>query len=196
MELILGSKSPRRREILNFFSLPFRQIESHFDESLIPFNKPPGPHAQELAEAKAKMLSATYPKAVCLTADTIVHFQGQSLLKPKNLDEARLMLRKLSNQMHEVYTGVAITAHGQLFSEAELTRVFFCELTDSEIDRYIAAFHPFDKAGGYAIQGAGSMIVKRIEGCYYNVMGLPLQTVRRLLKRAIGVDLWDYFKSV
>jgi septum formation protein len=90
---------------------------------------------------------------------------------------------------------VAVSHQKKLDSEVEESRVQFCELTDSEIHTYAQAIYPLDKAGGYAIQKAGSLIVKRIQGCYYNVMGLPLQTVRRLLLKA-GINLWDYFKSV
>ncbi len=195
-KIILGSQSPRRCEILSFFSIPFRQVSSDFDEALIAFDTDPGTHSCDIARAKAKILSEQYPDKIILTADTVVYFQGRSLEKPKDLVHARNMLRELSGQWHEVHTGVCVATGDHFFSDSECTRVLFTELTDNEIDTYIQKFHTLDKAGGYAIQQAGSLIVKRIEGCYYNVMGLPLQTVRRLLKQASRIDLWDYFKSV
>ena len=120
MEIILGSQSPRRREIFSFFSLPFRQVSPDFDE---------------------------------------------------------------------------VAQGNKHFLDVEETVVEFCQLSESEIHKYAETFSPLDKAGGYAIQKAGSLIVKRLQGCYYNVMGLPLQTVRRLLLKA-GIDLWDHFKSI
>ncbi len=195
MEILLGSASPRRREILNFFSLPFRQVSSDFDESLVLFEGDPAEYAREIAKRKAMALVEKYPKEIILTADTVVHRQGRLFLKPETMEEAYAMLRELSGKEHQVYTGVCVATSGKLFSEAELARVHFCELTEPEIRAYAKVFHPLDKAGGYAIQQAGSLIVKRIEGCYYNVMGLPLQTLRRLLLKA-GIDLWDFFKSV
>lgn len=195
MEIILGSSSPRRREILNFFSLPFRQVNSDFDESLVLYHGDPAAFAIEVARRKAASLSDQYPDEVVLTADTIVHLNGDLLLKPTSMPEAYSMLRQLSGKEHQVFTGVCVSHKGKEFLGSEKTTVNFAELTDKEIHSYAAAFHPLDKAGGYAIQKAGSLIVKRIEGCYYNVMGLPLQTVRHLLSKA-GIDLWDYFKSV
>jgi septum formation protein len=190
-QVLLGSKSPRRREILQFFSLPFQQEESDFDESQIEFEGDPEKYALDTAKEKAKALICRHPSSIILTADTVVHKNGRVYLKPENLQEACKMLLELSGSEHQVYTGVSVAFGGKLFSAAELTRVFFNEITESEALAYAKAIHTMDKAGGYAIQKGGSLIVKRIEGCYYNVMGLPIQTVRRLLKHA-GIDLWDY----
>lgn len=194
-KIILGSHSPRRREILEFFSLPFRQACSDFDEAQLPFAGDPVAFAKQAAYCKAKALAEKYPHEIVLTADTIVYQQGRLFLKPKTVQQAHAMLRDLSGKEHTVVTGVCVIQGKNQWSDTEKTLVEFCQLTDSEIQSYVKSLHPLDKAGGYAIQKGGSLIVKRIEGCYYNVMGLPLQTVRRLLLKT-GIDLWHYLKSV
>lgn len=194
MDLILGSQSPRRREILQFFSLPFRQIASDYDESLVPFTGDPVAYAQEIARQKALCLSKIHPAATILTADTVVFLDGKSFGKPTDLQEAHAMLRALSGREHQVFTAVCAARGNRLISGVEESRVTLNELTDAQIHIYLNRLHPLDKAGGFAVQGGGSLIVKRIEGCYYNVMGLPPQTVRRLLLE-MGIDLWDYLKA-
>lgn len=195
MELILGSNSPRRREIINFFSIPFAQESPDFDETQVIFQGDPGAFAAEVAHRKALCLAPRFPSQVILTADTVVYRENRLFLKPETLDEAHAMLRELSGKEHKVFTGVCVLNKNGCHVEAEETRVFFHELTDSQIRAYHNHFLPLDKAGGYAIQKGGSLIVKRIEGCYYNIMGLPIHTVRRLLLKA-GIDLWDYLKSI
>lgn len=195
MELILGSNSPRRREILDFFSIPFQQVSPDFDEAEVAFRGDAALYAKETAIGKAQALMQRFPSIPILTADTVVHMGGKVFLKPESLEEARMMLRELSGKEHQVFTGVAVTLKNELFSDVEESRVLFHELTEDQIHTYHQHCSPFDKAGGYAIQKGGSMVVKRIEGCYYNIMGLPIQTVRRLLLKA-GIDLWDYLKSM
>ena len=193
-QIILGSQSPRRKEILEFFTLPFTQVHSDFDEDQIVFHGDPKKYAMDVARGKAEALAKLYPQDIVLTADTIVYCDGKLFLKPKTMGEAHSMLRELSGKKHKVFTGVCIFTQNKEFIDVEESIVEFCELTDSEIDTYSKIFSPLDKAGGYAIQKSGSLIVKRIEGCYYNIMGLPLQKVRALLIKA-GIDLWDYFRS-
>lgn len=195
MEIVLGSQSPRRREIMNFFSLPFRQINPEFDESQVVFQGDPAAFAREVARRKALCLCEKYPKDVILTADTVVHRKGRLFMKPENMEEAYGMLAELSGKEHQVFTGVCVARGNAHFSDSEESRVHFHELTEPQIRTYHQFFAPLDKAGGYAIQKGGSLIVKRIEGCYYNIMGLPLQTVRHLLLK-VGIDLWDYLRSV
>jgi septum formation protein len=195
MKLILGSNSPRRREILNFFSIPFTQESPDFDEAEVVFRGNPAEFAAEVARRKALCLAPRFPNDVILTADTIVYRKGRLFLKPENMDEANAMLHELSGKEHQVFTGVCVIKKNSSFIESEETRVFFHELAEAQIRAYHEHFQPLDKAGGYAIQKGGSLIVKRIEGCYYNIMGLPIQTVRRLLLKA-GIDLWDYLKSI
>ncbi len=193
MDVILGSQSPRRKEILEFFSLPFRQVHSDFDEDQVPFHGDPADFVKQVALGKAKALSEKYPDSIIITADTTVYHDGKVFLKPINLQDAHRMLRELAGTQHQVFTGVCVCYQNQIYSDAVSTNVEFCELTDAQIHNYAKIFS-LDKAGGYAIQKSGSLIVKRIEGCYYNVMGLPLQKLRELLLHT-GIDLWDYFKS-
>ena len=194
-ELILGSGSPRRREILNFFSVPFTQVSPDFDETQVLFHGDPAAFCCETAQRKALCLLEKYPKHAILTADTIVYQNKRLYLKPETLEEARLMLAELSGKKHSVFTGVCVLKGGECHLEAEESTVWFHELTDHQIRLYHEQYNPLDKAGGYAIQRGGSVIVKRIEGCYYNVMGLPLATTRRLLA-LVGIDLWNYLKSL
>ncbi len=195
MDLILGSNSPRRREILSFFSIPFKQVSPDFDETEIVFQGDPIHFASEVARRKALCLTDRFPNHVILTADTIVYLRGRLFLKPESLEEAHGMLAELSGKEHQVFTGVCVSHKKQIFSEVEKSAVFFHELTESQIRTYHSHFFPLDKAGGYAIQKGGSLIVKRIEGCYYNIMGLPIHTVQRLLFK-VGIDLWDHLKSI
>ncbi|HSX10260.1 MAG TPA: Maf family nucleotide pyrophosphatase [Chlamydiales bacterium] len=195
MELILGSNSPRRREILNYFSIPFKQVSPGFDETQVIFDNDPAAFATEVARRKALCLTERFPNDVILTADTIVYRHKKLFMKPESLEEAHAMLRELSGKEHSVFTGVSVAHKKDIFTDSEESRVFFHELTEPQIRTYHAHFEPLDKAGGYAIQKGGSLIVKRIEGCYYNIMGLPIHTVRRLLLKA-GIDLWDYLKSI
>ena len=193
MRLILGSQSPRRLEILSYFSLPFEQISPQFDEDAVIFSGDPIIYANEIAAGKARSLAAKYPDAMILTADTVVYKDGKIYGKPRDEKEAFRILTELSNGWHSVYSSVAIWHKDVLRQGIEETRVLFKPLTPVQIQRYLEALHWADKAGGYAIQLAGSLLISRIEGCYYNVMGLPIQTVYRLLKE-VGIDLWDYLK--
>ncbi len=195
MEIILGSQSPRRREILNFFSIPFQQVSPDFDEAQVIFHGDPSSFVCEVAERKALCLTHRFPDTPIITADTTVYRNKQIFMKPDSMEEAHAMLRELSGKKHQVYTGVCVALGNQSFVDVEMSAVEFHELTDPQIHTYHQFFHPLDKAGGYAIQKGGSLIVKRIEGCYYNIMGLPIHTVRRLLLK-VGIDLWAYLKSV
>lgn len=193
--LILGSGSPRRREILHFFSVPFEQIDPGFDETQVLFEQDPAAFVKEVSRRKALCLNERFPDRVILAADTTVFRQGRVFLKPETLEEASCMLAELSGKEHQVFTGITVCHGSKIFSDVEETTVHFHALTPDQIHKYHRHFLPLDKAGGYAIQKGGSIIVKRIEGCYYNIMGLPLQTTRRLLMQ-VGIDLWDYLKSV
>jgi septum formation protein len=194
MELILGSSSPRRREILSFFSIPFRQISPDFDESQVLFEGDPAAFTQEVAKRKAMSLAESYPDQPILTADTVVFQGGRLFLKPESLEEAKAMLSELSGKEHEVHTGICVAKGKEHFTDGAISLVQFNELTPDQIDTYHRHFGPLDKAGGYGIQKGGSLIVKRIEGCYYNIMGLPLQPVCRLLLK-VGINLWDYLRD-
>jgi septum formation protein len=139
-------------------------------------------------------LAERHPSQPILTADTIVFQGGRLFLKPETMEEARVMLSELSGKEHQVYTGVCVTRDGRLFTDSAVTTVEFHELTQDQIQTYHRHFGPLDKSGAYAIQKGGSLIVKRIEGCYYNIMGLPLQPVYRLLLK-VGIDLWNHLRD-
>lgn len=191
MKLLLGSQSPRRLEILQYFNLPFEQVSSDFDEESFPFDGHPVHYVSALAKGKAESLAARYPSAMILTADTIVYREGKIYGKPKDDQEAFSYLKELVGQWHEVYTGLALYTLGNYYQGVEETKVLFNALTDEQITAYHQALPISDKAGGYMIQGAGGLIVNRIDGCYYNVMGLPINTLSSLLKKC-GIDLWRH----
>jgi septum formation protein len=195
MQIILGSSSERRKYILDFFSLPYKQIDSNFDESSVSKDLSPDNYTSEIAKQKALAIAKIYPKETILTADTVVYFNNRYLLKPKDENEAYNMLKDLSGNFHEVYTGVCVKTENEIFIKSERTKIVFNKLSDHEIKLYHKNFYFSDKAGGYAIQKGGSILVKNMEGCFYNAMGLPLNTVRELLKRA-GINLWDYLKPL
>lgn len=195
MELILGSQSPRRREILNFFNLPFRQISPNFDEEAIPFSGNPVDYVQVLSKGKADSLADRFPEALILAADTVVYREGKIYGKPKDDQEAYQFLSELQGQWHSVYTGLTLNVQGRDFHEVAETKVLFNPLTHEQMKNYHQVLHFADKAGGYMIQGSGSLIVNRIEGCYYNVVGLPINALYRVLKFA-GIDLWNHLKNV
>ena len=191
MKIILGSVSERRKQILSYFSLPFIQKDSKYDESKLKIIEDPIKYTCTLAENKAKILSEKYPDNIILTADTVVFFENDYLLKPKDETEAKNMLKKLSNSWHQVFTGVCACKGGKCFSLSEETKILFHKLDERQIKLYHKKFYFMDKAGGYAIQKGGSVIVKKIEGCFYNIMGLPINTLKEVLLK-VGIDLWEY----
>jgi len=190
-KLILGSQSPRRKEILGFFSLPFDQKSPSFDEESIPFNDNPEEFVCILSSGKAKSLSRHYPDHIILTADTIVYKEGRIFGKPATEDEAFQTLSELVGKWHTVYTGITVKQGRKEISKAEPTRVLFNDLNEEQILHYIKRTNWSDKAGGYAIQQGSGLIVRSIDGCYYNVMGLPINTVHEVLKH-FDIDLWNY----
>lgn len=189
--LILGSNSPRRREILSYFKLPFEQVSPIFDEDIIPFDGIPNEYVSVLSKGKADSLSQRFPEAIILTADTIVFRDGKIYGKPQNAEEAFTSLSELVGRWHTVYTGVSVKKGDLEFHQVEATSVLFNPLTPDQIRHYLSRTAWADKSGGYAIQSAGGLIVNKIDGCYYNVMGLPLNTIHALLLK-MGIDLWDY----
>jgi septum formation protein len=186
--LILASKSPRRRYLLQQAGLEFSIVPSEFDESSVMLSSPAS-YVKCLAESKAQDISQKYPDSWIIGADTIVLIDTTILGKPASDDEARVMLRSLSDRTHQVLTGYCICHknNAYLFSETVTTDVHFKKLTHAEIDWYIKSGEPFDKAGAYAIQGVGSFIVKKINGSYTNVVGLPVcEVVEFLMEKGIS----------
>lgn len=173
--LILASESPRRRDLLAGAGLSFTVVPSSFDESSVLLSSPPK-YVQILAECKAADVSNQYPDNWIIGADTIVLSDNDILGKPSSEKDAFRMLKLLSGNIHYVLTGYCICCkkRGYTFSETITTEVFFKDLTEKEICWYIDTKEPFGKAGAYAIQGLGSRFVKRINGSYTNVVGLPV----------------------
>jgi septum formation protein len=183
MKLILASASPRRAEILRDAAIPFTVLSSAVDETPFP-GESPHDHVQRLAEAKVELVVArAVGPAIVLAADTIVTLEGRILGKPRSSDDARHMLEQLSGRTHSVFTGVALVRlpDGERRSFVESTLVHFTQLSEDEINHYLATGEAFDKAGSYAIQGRAGRYIPRIEGCYFNVVGLPLSRVTQAL---------------
>lgn len=183
-KLILASNSPRRRELLQSAGFIFDIIPAKSDEE-IPPNTPPEKAVTMLARQKAEEVRALHPDSVIIAADTVVAVDGDILGKPADASDAFAMLKRLSGRRHYVYTGVAIiygTEKSEVYEFYEKTEVEFHSLTDSEITDYINTGEPFDKAGAYGIQEKGMLLVKSINGDFYNVMGLPISTVSRKLR--------------
>jgi septum formation protein len=183
-QMILASASPRRKELLTLTGLKFRVDVSDYEEELH-HRMPPHDLAKFLSREKAKAVSGKYRNAVVIAADTFIVFRGSLLGKPHTGGEAKRMLEMLNGKSHSVITGFTVfdTATGRYISKSVETRVFFKKLTPAEIDVYVRTGEPLDKAGAYAIQGLGSVIVRKIEGDYFNVIGLPLSALMDSLKK-------------
>jgi septum formation protein len=188
MRIVLASNSPRRRELLSQVGVIFDVIPSKFEEQMIELL--PSEMVEHFAYMKAKDVASTIKgDALVIGSDTIVYLEG-IMGKPKNREEAFEMLLKLAGREHQVFSGLSIinTATGESVTEHESTRVKMKALSSAEITAYIDTGEPLDKAGAYAIQGTGSLFVERIEGDYFNVVGLPLFRLGRMLKH-FGVEL-------
>ena len=183
--LILASASPRRRELLETLSLPFSVMPAHVDER--PHTaEPPEAYVARLARTKAEHLARQFPSAWVLGADTVVVLDQLILGKPADAAAAHAMLSSLSGREHTVMTGVAVVRldMGNTVGDVVSTRVRFHDLLPTDIEAYIATGEPFDKAGAYAVQGRGGQFVATLEGCYNNVVGLPLERAMALLRSA------------
>ena len=191
MGLVLASTSPRRRELLSMIGAKFELESPRVDESAFASITAPDQLVMRLAEAKAQEVAGRRPDDVVIGADTVVVLDGEILGKPKDREEARLMLRRLSGRTHQVWTGIAVVhrASGRAEVAAERTDVTFRELSQDEIERYVRLGEGLDKAGGYAVQGVGALFVERLVGCYFNVVGLPLSRLHSMLAK-LGVRLW------
>jgi septum formation protein len=184
--LILASASPRRSELLRNAGIAFEVDPANVHEEPLPGEKPIE-YAQRLARDKARAVFVRHSDAIVLGADTVVVVDDHLLEKPANADDAARMLRLLSGRTHQVITGVCLLAANFERTEAEVTQVAFVSMSEQEIVEYVASDEPMDKAGAYGIQGMASRWVKRIEGDYFNVVGLPVARVYRMLKEASQV---------
>ena len=183
--IILASSSPRRRELMGYTGIPFEVITAEAEELK---EGSPAELVMENARRKARAVADQHPGRVVLGADTIVYQDGRVLGKPRDEQEARDMLRRLSGAWHTVYTGVCVIGeNGREDTRFDEARVQFVPLDENTIARYAATKEPMDKAGAYALQGHGGMFVKRIEGSYSNVIGLPMSLARDMLLDA-GIE--------
>lgn len=182
MELILASGSPRRRELLERIGLREFSVCPADIQEVVPEGAPPEKVVMALSAQKARWVADAHPEGLILAADTVVSLDGDILGKPRDEADAREMLRRLSGRSHSVYTGLTLRRGAEQATEYEHTQVSFRTLSDGEIDAYIASGEPMDKAGAYGVQGLGALFVTGILGDYYNVMGLPLCRLGRMLK--------------
>lgn len=180
--LILASNSPRRKELLERLGVAFRVEPADVDERPLP-GEPPIDTALRLAREKALAVANRSEDGIIIAADTIVVVDGEVLGKPADPPEAERMLKRLSGREHMVITGLAIAdpSAARMQHRASQTRVWFRELRSGEIAAYVASREPLDKAGAYGIQEKGALLVRRIDGCYFNVVGLPLALLDEML---------------
>ena len=183
-DIILASASPRRSWLMTLAGFRFDVICADIDE-IVPEKALPQEVVMSLALQKAQAVAKDHRKSAVVGSDTVVALDGKILGKPRSEKEAAEMLRSLSGRIHKVFTGVAIVCGEKVTSFFEETEVEFYPLTDQEILDYVATGEPMDKAGAYGIQGRGAVLVKRINGDYFNVMGLPISKVYRELKDCV-----------
>ncbi len=179
--LILASASPRRQELLKYICKDFTVKASKVSED-VPFDMPSEEVPQFLATLKAKDVASVFPNSLIIGADTCVILNNKILGKPKNREEAFGMLSDLSGKTHKVITGCALVKGDKSISFATETSVEFFNLTAEEINEYLDTAEPYDKAGSYGIQGMGSLFVKAIDGDYFNVVGLPIAQLKRVME--------------
>lgn len=179
--IILASASPRRRELLSLITEDFKVIPSDAEET-VPENIETEKTAEYLAEIKAKAVAEKYPLDIVIGSDTCVVAEGKILGKPKDKNDARQMMQTLSGKTHKVITGCAIVKGSKTVSFSVETSVEFYPLSEEQIEEYINSSEPYDKAGGYGIQGKAALFVKGIKGDYFNVVGLPIAELNLKLK--------------
>ncbi|WP_426475476.1 Maf family nucleotide pyrophosphatase [Chryseobacterium balustinum] len=182
MKILLASQSPRRKELLSSLGFDFEVVKIDCEE-ILPEHIKIGEAAAYLSELKANAFRILQKDEVLLTADTVVANENQFLGKPKNETEAKKMLQSLSGKTHQVYTGITIKTVDKSITETDVADVEFDEISDEEIDFYIKNYQPFDKAGGYGIQEwLGMAKIKKINGSFYTIMGLPTHLVYKILR--------------
>ena len=181
--LILASASPRRRELLTQIGIEHRISPADIDETRH-IGEKALEYVRRLAIEKAQVVQARYPQNMVLAADTTVALDGVVMNKPADLAKAEAMLRALAGRTHQVHTGIAIANGAQLYAHVETTRVSFSEIAEWDLQAYLATGDSLDKAGAYGIQGYAARWISRIEGDFFNVMGLPLAATVRLLREA------------
>ena len=193
-EIILASASPRRREILSMLRIPFTVVVANANEDSE--TRDPVLLVQELALRKGDAVRARlresgemHENTLILASDTVVAIDGEILGKPRDEEDARAMLRRLSGKTHKVTSGIALLTDTRAVTAYEETEVRFSVLTEAEIDRYVKSGEPMDKAGAYAVQGLASVWIEGLTGDYFNVVGLPVHRLDLLLREFVGVSL-------
>ncbi|HET6646619.1 MAG TPA: Maf family protein [Pyrinomonadaceae bacterium] len=182
-KLVLASRSPRRAEILTAVGWPFEMVASNIDETRFKSESAVS-YVTRLAQAKAEAVARTATSGLVVGADTVVVVEDQILGQPSDPDDARRMLKLLSGRWHEVLTGVSLMrANKNSLVEHETTRVRFTEMSDVEIDWYVGTGEPMDKAGAYAVQGRAALFIEEIQGDYFNIVGLPMRLLYKLVRQ-------------
>ena len=183
MGIVLASGSPRRLELLKMIGLKDFEVIADVSDEVITTGLLPEEQVIKLSLQKAKNVARACKKEdTIIAADTLVYLDGEPLGKPESRPDAVMMLRKLSGRVHSVYTGITLMRNDTHVSDAERTDVSFREISDNEIHKYVETGEPMDKAGSYAAQGGAAVFIKRIEGDFFNVMGLPLCRLSLMLK--------------
>lgn len=193
-KIILASTSPRRKELLRQIGLDFDVVPSDFEEDMS-LKLSDAELAKTLALGKARGVAKKFKKGVIIGADTFVAYDGKRIGKPKDKNDARKMLRLLSGKTMKIYSGLAVIDAGSKkeLLDCEVALVKMSKLSNREIDDYIKTGEPLDKAGAFAVQGIGDVFIEKISGCYSSVIGLPLRSLYKNLKK-FGINIFDFDK--
>nr|WP_300002052.1 Maf family protein [Tissierella sp.] len=188
--IILASSSPRRKEIFDRYNFDYKIIKQDIEE-IVTEEDTPEQLVMSLSFRKAHSIAKSNPKAIVIAADTVVVYRGKILSKPKDKEDAFRMLESLSGETHEVITGISIINEetNTKIVDWEKTKVKFRELNKATIETYISSGEPFDKAGSYGIQAIGALLVEKIDGCYLNVVGMPLVKLDKLLNKYFDISI-------
>lgn len=193
MNIILASESPRRRELLTLIGLPFTVITSHVEECP-PDHVTPDQYVMALAAQKARAVFSAHPDDCVIGADTVVYLDGDILGKPHTPENAKKFLTRMQGRTHTVYTGLAVLSPGRTDVRCCTTDVTFAPMSEAEIDWYVSTGEPLDKAGAYGVQGPAGVFVSRIDGNYFNVIGMPLPLLYQMLRDA-GIPMHEVMAS-
>lgn len=190
--LVLGSSSERRKAVLESFRIPFICVSPDFDERSIVYSGDPFEYTKELAWNKANVVrSQGFSDGLIITADTVVVYKGEVFNKPESEEHAVEMLRTLSGSSHSVITTLVLMQNEKVLSASENTQVSFIDIPPQHLKTYVRSFSSLKRCGGYCVQDGGGLIIKQIEGCVYNIQGLPIKTLNQLLME-FNISLWDY----
>lgn len=192
MKLILGSNSPRRKEILSMYGIPFEVHGSDFEERLVSTDLDPEEYVRCISEGKGKVLADKHPQQPIITADTTVYCDKKFYNKPDDATDALRMLMELSGKFHYIYTAVTLSFEGEQTTIVVKTKAKLRNLSQLQFQTYLQTFKPLDKAGAYGIQDGYGIIMEKIDGNMTDVIGLPLEPLEELLSK-IGIDAWSGF---